>query len=369
MRVLFFVGERSWTGRARALVAAAGGLAARGHQTTVVCSGGSVVERRAAEMGLEVLAFNPDTSGAGDAWTLRKVLRERFVEVVVVHGDRDHLVVASAMRLAERGAVLRRVPCFERVLLQRQGRFALKLAATGLLFSTDREMEAAAKRIDLPSLPIPATVAPLGIDVGRYDAVRSVTRTSLGVPDGGLLVVCSYEPGGRLRLGTAMRTLALLVAHHPELHVAVVGPGSRDEDLRMHTAALGVGGYVSFLGERADHLELFRAADAGWVVAGGDDAAFAFLDLMAMGIPVVSERGELPQHYVADGITGILLSPGAPSSMASAVAGFLALRERRTAMGSAGRTRVQREFSHAAMTDGFEQAVVAAGDRSRWSAR
>jgi glycosyltransferase involved in cell wall biosynthesis len=344
-------------------------LGTRGHQITVVCPGGSSVERRAVELGIEVVPFNPDASGAGDAWTLRKLLRERFVEVVVVHGDRDHLVVASAMRLAERGAVLRRVPCFERPLMQRQGRLALKLAATGLLFSTEREVEAVAKRTDLPRFPIPAAVAPPGIDVDRYEAVPSVPRSTLGVPDGGLLVVCSYEPAGRLRLGTAMRTLALLVAHHPELHVAVIGPGSRDEDLRMHTAALGVGSYVSFLGERADHLELFRAADAGWVVAGGDDAAFAFLDLMAMGIPVVSERGELPQHYVADGITGILLSPGAPSSMASAVAGLLALPERRAAMGSAGRTRVQREFSDTAMTEGFEQAVVAAGDRSRWSAR
>jgi glycosyltransferase involved in cell wall biosynthesis len=369
MRALFFVSQRSWNGCARAFCAAAAGLAARGHQVTIACSGGTVVASRAAALGLDVVSFEPEASGASDAWALRKVLKERFVEVVFVHGDRDQLVVGSAMRLAERGAVLRRIPHFDPPAIQRSGRLALRMAATGLLFSTSRELTAATKRTDLPALQIPSTVAPLGVSVASYDSVRSASRADLGVPPDGLLVVCSYEPRARLRLATAMRTLALLVAHHPELHLAVIGPGSRDEDLRMHTAALGVGNYVSFLGERADHLEILRAADAGWVVAGGDDAAFAYLDLMAMGIPVVSERGELPQHYVADGITGVLLSPGAPSSMASAVAAFLALPERRAAMGNAGRTRVQRDFSDDEMIDGFEQAALAASDRSRWLVR
>jgi len=38
-------------------------------------------------------------------------------------------------------------------------------------------------------------------------------------------------------------------------------------------------------------------------------------------------------------------------------------------MGNAGRARVQREFSESAMIDGFERAVNAAGDRTKWAAR
>ena len=43
-----------------------------------------------------------------------------------------------------------------------------------------------------------------------------------------------------------------------------------------------------------------RAADAGWVVAGGDTAAFACLDFMALRVPVIADRSPLTQHYVAD---------------------------------------------------------------------
>ena len=41
--------------------------------------------------------------------------RIEFIEVAVVSTERDHLIVASAMRAAGRGGVLRRVPSFERV--------------------------------------------------------------------------------------------------------------------------------------------------------------------------------------------------------------------------------------------------------------
>jgi len=210
--------------------------------------------------------------------------------------------------------------------------------------------------------------APPATDASRFPHGTGALE-EIGGPPQGLLIVCSYEPNARLRLATAMRTLALLLPRHPGVHLAVLGPGSQDDDLRMHAAALGVGTSVTFLGQRSDDLAVLRAADAGWVVAGADDGAFAFLDLMAMRLPVLAERGVLPKHYVADGITGLLLSPGAPSHTAAAAAPFFAHQELRMAMGNAARTRVQRDFSEADMIDGFERAASAGADRKRWSAR
>jgi glycosyltransferase involved in cell wall biosynthesis len=238
-----------------------------------------------------------------------------------------------------------------------------------LLFTTQEEMTQAAAVPEIAALPLAPMIAPLGVHVASYDALPPIARGTLNVTPTGLLIVCAYEPSARLRLATAMRTLALLLPRHPEIHLAVLGPGSLDDDLRMHAAALGVSTSISFLGQRTDDLAVLRAADAGWVVAGGDDGAFAFLDLMAMRIPVLADRGALSQHYVADGITGLLLSPGAPSHTAAAVAPFVVHHELRTAMGNAARTRVQRDFSESEMIDGFERAGAAATDRTRWATR
>lgn len=369
MRALFYVGEQQWNGCARAFVTAARGLAARGHQVTVVAPGGGAAARRAETLGVDTVPIDPDATAAGDAWGLRRILQERFVEVAFVHTDREQLVVSLAMRLAERGAVIRRVPAFLTPAFLRSGQLARRIASAGLLFTTQVELTRAMASPEISALPLPPTIAPLGVDATGYDELRPVARATLNVPPQSLLIVCAYDPGARLRLATAMRTLALLLPRHPDIHLAVLGPGSLDDDLRMHAAALGVSSSVSFLGQRTDDLSVLRAADAGWVVASGDDGAFAFLDLMAMRIPVLADRSQISEHYVADGISGLLLSPGAPSHTAAAVAPFVVHEELRTAMGNAARTRVQRDFSESEMVDGFERAGAAATDRTRWATR
>jgi len=363
MRVLFYLGDRDWSGCARAMLATARGLGARGHQITVACREGGRVEALAREAELDVVAIGTGAAAALGVWDLRKVLHERFVEVVIVTNERDQLLVSSAMRLAERGAVLRRVSSFDRFERQRAGQIALKIATAGLIVSTDREL----KSIDAAGWPIPASVAPLGVDASRYDAVEPAARGDLGASPQGLLIACSYNAAGRYRIATVFRTLALLAPRHPNMHVVVVGPGSLDEDLRMHTAALGITRVFTFLGERHDELGVLRAADVGWVASEGDDGAFGCLDFMASHRAVIAERSPLTQHYVADGISGLLLSPGDPASTASEVAEFLAGPDKRLTMGNAGRTRVQRDFTEVAMIDAFERAVEAAGDRTKWT--
>lgn len=365
MRMLFYIGEPSYSGSARAFISAARGLAARDHQVIIACCGQSPVERAVVAAGLEFLRIDPTWFFGADAWGLRRLLQDRFVEVVYVHTDREQLVVSAALRMAERGAVIRRVPAFAPVSIRRSGRFALRAAAAGLLFSTEQELRAARTE----EMPIPPMVAPLGVDVAAYEGVRPIPRANLGVGANTLLIVCVYERLARTRLQSALRTLSILAPRHPDMHMLVLGAHADDDDLRLHAAALGVTRRVSFLGDRDDALSVMRSADVGWVAAAHDDAAFAFLDFMAMRIPVISERGALPQHFVADQIAGLLLSQGDSTHTASTVAAFFAQAERRTAMGNAGRARVQREFPETALVDGFERAADAASNRERWALR
>jgi len=362
MRVLFYLGDKPWSGTARATLAAARGLAARGHQVTVACCEGARLEQLSRDAGVETVTIDSSLSTAGGAWDLRKVFQDRFIEVAVVSNERDHLVVGSAMRFAERGGVLRRVPAFANLAVQRAGKLALKLASAGLVVSTPRELT----EVGGVGWPIPATVAPIGVNVDSYDSVEAATRLDLSAPPEGLLIACSYDPSGRYRMATVFRTLALMAQRNANMRVLVFGEGSADDDLRMHAAALGVGSLIGFLGPRDDELTIMRAAHAGWIVSSGDSGAFACLDFMALRVPVIAERTTLTQHFVAHAITGLLLAAGDSSLTASAVAAFFSDDAKRVAMGNAGRTRVQREFTETAMVDGFETAVNEAGDRTKW---
>jgi hypothetical protein len=362
MRVLFYHGGAGWSGGARAFAVAAEGLAARGWDVGFACVADSIAEHRARQHGLDVVPIASSRTTFDALQRLKEVLLERFTEVVIVCGDRDHLFAAIAMRFADRGAILRRLPSGTHETGAIRGRLAARAVATGYLFDSAAELDASPR----PKRGIVARTAPLGVAPERYDTIRGAARPSLGATANDRLVVCVYDRGGRNRSANVLRTFAMLAPRHPELRLAMIGPGSDDEDLRMHAAALGLTRTVTYLGERDDHLAVLRSADLGWVVASGDDAAWGFLDFMAMRVPVVAERGEQAQRYLADGIAGILLPPSDIPASAATLATFLAHDDQRIAMGNAGRTRVSRVFTLSAMIDGFEQAAMAARERTAW---
>lgn len=361
MSVLFLVSEARWSAGARAFVLAARGLAARGHAVMFACESETPVQVRAAAAGVPVVALQRSASAAGDTWQLRRTLQDKGVDVVFVHTDEEHLVASSALRLGRgAGAVIRRIPPFTSAT--RGSRVATRIAPSGLLFSTEADRNAAA---DVASgrYRVPSAMAPVGVDPAEHDRTSEITKVSLGAPPESQLIVCVHDGGDKRRVFAVMRTVALLAPRHPELHVAVIG-GARQDELRMHGAALGINQKVTYLGAREDELSIMRAADVGWITAEGDAAAFAALDFMACRKAVIAERSPLAEHYVSDGVAGVLLAPADPTTTAAAVAAFLTKTEQRVAMGNAGNARLQREFSFEAMIGGFEQAIAGAGGRS-----
>ena len=362
MRALFYHTAKDWSGCSRAFAFGAQGLVAHGATVTVVCRADSAAEQAFASQGLDVVSLPISDSVSRDAWRLRTVLKERFIEVAFLHSEREQLVASSAMRLAERGAVIRRVPAGGLVAAGQGGRLAARMATSRLLFSTEMDRTRA-------NVGERGYLAPLGVDIQKADEMRMTSRGTLGVEAGTQLMVCVADRKAKGRITTALRTVALLAPRHPELRLALVGSGCDDDDTHMHASALGVTPLVRFLGERDDMAAVVGAAEVGWVAAEGDDGAFGCLDFMAAGVPVIAERTSLLSHFVPDGIAGVLLPPAHPNDTAATVANFLADNNQRVAMGRAGRTRVARDFTETAMIDGFIAAASAAGDRARWATK
>lgn len=362
MRVLFYHSAPDWSGSSRAFAVAARGLAAQGASVTVVCRADSSAEQAFASDGIDVVPLVFSDSVSRDAWRLRTILKEKFTEVVFLHSEREQLVASSAMRLAERGAVIRRIPAGGSIGGSRSARLASRMATVRLLFSTELDRAGA-------GVGDQAFLAPLGVDVDKMEETRATARGTLGVEPGTQLMVCVADRKAKGRITTALRTVALLAERHRDLRLALVGSGCDDDDTHMHAAALGVTPLVRFLGERDDMAAVVRSADVGWVAADGDDGAFGCLDFMAAGVPVITERSPLLSLYVPDGIAGVLLPPAHPNDTAATVANFLADDNQRAAMGKAGRTRVARDFTESAMIEGYVAAASAAGDRTLWAAR
>jgi glycosyltransferase involved in cell wall biosynthesis len=324
MRVVF-LSSGSAPARARVIALASRGLAARGHEVEVL--------------------------DADSTLELRRLLRD--VDVCFVHTEAELMTAASAAKLGSgRCAVIRRVAPFCTVTAGTGVRLISRVSATGLLFSTDADRVAA----DNAGYKLKASVAPLAVDSSEHDAVKPAARPALNVPQDSRLIACVHDGIEQRGVMTMLRTVALLAPRHPDLHVVVIG-ADRADDMRMHAAALGVTPMVTYLGHRDDELAIIRAASLGWIAAEDDAAALAALDLMASRIPVLAMRTPLTQHYVADGVSGVLLPPADPTTTAATVAEFLSRDDSHVAMGNAGRARLQREFSFETMIRGFEEAL------------
>src|SRR5690606_33553846 len=99
---------------------------------------------------------------------------------------------------------------------------------------------------------------------------------------------------------------------------------------------------------RSGVAELLGGADLCVVPSTwGEAFGLAALEPAARGIAVVATRvGGIPE-VVADGVTGILVPPADPESLADAMADLLTDEARRRTMGERGRERAAEIFSRA----------------------
>src|SRR2546423_3379502 len=166
MRVLFYHTAQQWSGSARAFAVAARGLQERGDSVSVVCRADTQVEQAFARDGLEVVPLPISGAVSRDAWRIRAVLKDKLTEVVFVHTEHEQLVASSAMRLAERGTVIRRIPAGSGVTMTRGTKLAGRIATARLLFSTETDRTRS-------GVGDGAFLAPLGLDVHKGEDVRA----------------------------------------------------------------------------------------------------------------------------------------------------------------------------------------------------
>src|SRR4051812_5628685 len=117
-------------------------MAGRGYQCTYVCRADSTVEDRLTPGAEKLPGVELTPMPMGGPWMheslrLRQVLLEHYVEVVFVHSEREQLVASLAIRLAERAALVRRVPAGMKLARGPEAKLGERLAATGYLFTTE----------------------------------------------------------------------------------------------------------------------------------------------------------------------------------------------------------------------------------------
>ena len=339
---------RTWRGGQQQVRLTVDGLRAAGRRTALVAHPrGELYRRAAGEPDLFPLAAGGEIDPLA-AWRMSRLLGRLRPDVVHAHDAHALALAAAGVALAgaprPRFAASRRVDFhlhrnpLSRWKYRRVERFLCASDAIRRMLIADG---VAAER---------TVVVYEGVDVERIAALPPLdVHRELGLPAGAPVVgnVAALVPhkGQRHLLDAAAR----VVAEVPDARFVIVGAGELRDALAAQVARLGLERHVVLTGFRTDALALLKAFDLFVMSSVTEGLGTSVLDAMACGRAVVATRaGGIPESVV-DGETGLLVPPGDPAALASAVLRLLRDADLRQALGRAGRVRVDARFSAARM--------------------
>jgi len=172
---------------------------------------------------------------------------------------------------------------------------------------------------------------------------------------------------GRLAHEKGIRPLLAawrLVGH--DRHLRIVGDGPLADDVR--SAVEGSPG-ITFVGRQSpDQVRTEMQSAAALVVPSlwYEGMPLSLIEALAAGLPVIASRLGAMAAMIADGATGLLVTPGDPTALAGAVERFARRPDAAAAMGAAARRAYLETYAPAAnyaqLTEIYRRAVV---NRSR----
>lgn len=351
LTILHTESSMGWGGQEHRTLKEGLGLLKKGHRVLIACQPGSGLERKARQVGIEVVPISMRTVFDLPALVqLRRLIRREGVHVVSTHSPVDSWAASIAARVF-----------FRRPAIVRTRHLALPARGWVTYRLPDRIVTVGefVRRylVEEVGLPLQKVVAiPTGVDLERFRPAEDPAplREELGIPLKAKVVmtiaVLRRPKGHHVILEAAAKVLA----KEPEILFLFIGDGPQWANLKWMVAERGLEDRVWLLGFREDVPKLLASADLFVTASFHEALGQATIEALATGLPAVASAvGGVPE-LVLDGETGLLVPPGDPDGLASAILTVLADPARAKAMGERGRRHAEEHFGLERMIEGME---------------
>lgn len=186
-----------------------------------------------------------------------------------------------------------------------------------------------------------------GLDLDRLKVQPELTReealAKFGLPSGRRFVSIVANLRNPVKDHQMfLRAVAHVRANIPDAAFVIAGEGELMPSLRQLADELGIANDVHFIGRCDDVATLLFASTVGVLSSKAEGLPNAILEYMAAGLPVVATDVGGVREAVVEGKSGFIVSPGADTKMAGRIIELLSDGQRARAMGTRGKTFVQR---------------------------
>ena len=203
-----------------------------------------------------------------------------------------------------------------------------------------------------------------GIDLVRFAAAE---MPSADAPPVFLMIARLLRDKGIIEFVEAAR---LIKARHPEARFQLLGATGSENRTAIDSATVEgwvAEGVVEYLGTTNDVRPVIAAASCVVLPSYREGAPRTLIEAAAMARPLIATDVPGCRAVVDPDVSGFLCEVRNSDSLAIAMGRFLALSsDARTAMGQAGRAKMEREFDQALVVAAYREALMPlTGDRKR----
>jgi glycosyltransferase involved in cell wall biosynthesis len=297
----------------------------------------------------------------------------KFFEIIKLVKDRKVDILAVHLSKPIMGGLLATKFCDVKVIVHEHGplvrpgvqysfyRFMLKRlwkrAAAFIAVSNDMRDELVSRASIDPSV---IKVVPNAVDLSEFDPAktdRQASRSSMDVEDDDIVI--GYV--GRLNKVKGIDVLLQSAAKLPErFKVVLAGTGAEEQSLRSLAEELSIEQRVKFLGLCRDVPGLMAGFDIGVVPSRAEPFGIVGLELMRMGVAVVSTGVSGMADYMVDGENSLLVGVDRPDEIAESVQRIInngQLRQRLIDAGNATAERFSVARCVAAIEDVYKEVL------------
>ncbi|HOI92080.1 MAG TPA: glycosyltransferase family 4 protein [Candidatus Rifleibacterium sp.] len=152
-----------------------------------------------------------------------------------------------------------------------------------------------------------------------------------------------------------VRAIPLIARHHPNYRFIIAGDGPERAKLEALAESCGVRDITEFVGWQNDVSSILDKLEMLAFTSSGEGLPWTILEAMAAGCPVVASAvGGIPEA-IENEKTGLLIDSNLPEDFAENLKYLVKNREKRIAIATQARKKVESTFSESAEIKAIEQ--------------